>query len=66
MMTVIRLSKPEELKVLLKDVMQAVSPPGDVVEEYATICFCLTPSEYDSPAGSYLMVGLCLSHSLLI
>ena len=56
MMTCIPLSHPEDLKPLIKTVIQMLTSPEDTEDEYASLSFCLAPGELG--VGSYLLMGL--------
>jgi hypothetical protein len=57
MMTRAPLLFPEDLKVLLREGLAKLCPPGLVPLEYEALEFCLSPGE-PGTHGHYFLVGL--------
>ena len=57
MMTCAPLTFPEDFKLLLKEGLAKLCPPGIVPREYEAKQFCLSPGE-PGTQGHYLMVGM--------
>ena len=54
------LTDPEDLKVLIREKITKICPPGNVLREYEALRFCLVSGE-PGTQGHYLMVGLSTS-----
>ncbi len=59
MMICAPLTFPEDLKLLLKEGLAKLCPPGIVPREYEAMQFCLSPGE-PGTQGHYLLVGLSI------
>ena len=57
MMTYSTLAYPEDLKILIRENIAKLCPPGIVAREYDAIQFVLSPGELGTQ-GRYLLVGL--------
>jgi len=60
MMSYTPLTVPEYLKVLIREGITKICPPGNVPREYEALRFCLAPGE-PGTHEPYLMVGLSTS-----
>jgi hypothetical protein len=57
MITCAPLTVIEDLKVLLKEGLLKLCPPGIVPREYEALQFCMAPRDFGTH-GHYLMVGI--------
>jgi len=67
-MTCSTLTHPEDLKILIREGIAKICPPGIVAREYDSLQFILSPRELGTQ-GRYLLVGLSsssLAHLRLI
>jgi hypothetical protein len=62
MMTCSTLAYPEDIKILIREGISKLCPPGIVAREYDSIQFVLSPGELGTH-GRYLLVGLSSASS---